>query len=103
MLYLDAHYEKVRVNSIWCGTWRSLKAIGVNGWGKREVLGVSVELSEAEVHWREFLQALQRRGLKGVEVVASDDHVGLRSACMPSFTLFRTQKKSPFTTILTTE
>ena len=37
-----------------------LKAIGVNRWGKREVLGVSVALSEAEVHWREFLQALQR-------------------------------------------
>ena len=44
------------------------------------MLGVSVALSEAEVHWREFLQALQRRGLKGVEGVASDDHVGLRAA-----------------------
>ena len=57
-----------------------LKAIGVNRWGKREVLGVSVALSEAEVHWREFLQGLQRRGLKGVELVVSDDHVGLRAA-----------------------
>ena len=37
-------------------------------------------LSEAEVHWREFLQALQRRGLKGVDLVVSDDHVGLRAA-----------------------
>ena len=44
------------------------------------MLGVSVALSEAEVHWREFLQALQRRGLKGVEVVVSDDHAGLRAA-----------------------
>ena len=79
MVYLDAHYEKVRVH----GTVQDLailKAIGVNGWEKREVLGVSVALSEAEVHWREFLQALQRRGLKGVEVVVSDDHAGLRAA-----------------------
>ena len=79
VVYLDAHYEKVRVN----GTVQDLailKAIGVNCWGKREVLGVSVALSEAEVHWREFLQALQRRGLKGVDLVVSDDHVGLRAA-----------------------
>jgi putative transposase len=79
VVYLDAHYEKVRVN----GTVQDLailKALGVNRWGKREVLGVSATLSEAEIHWREFLQALQRRGLKGVELVVSDDHVGLRAA-----------------------
>ena len=54
VVYLDAHYEKVRVN----GTVQDLailKALGVNRWGKREVLGVSATLSEAEVHWREFL------------------------------------------------
>ena len=59
VVYLDAHYEKVRVN----GTVQDLailKALGVNRWGKRKVLGVSTTLSEAEVHWREFLQALQR-------------------------------------------
>jgi transposase-like protein len=79
VVYLDAHYEKVRVN----GTVQDLailKALGVNRWGKREVLGVSATLSEAEVHWREFLQGLQRRGLQGVELVVSDDHVGLRAA-----------------------
>jgi transposase-like protein len=79
VVYLDAHYEKVRV----AGTVQGLailKALGVNRWGKREVLGVSATLSEAEVHWREFLQALQRRGLKGVQLVVSDDHVGLRAA-----------------------
>ena len=57
-----------------------LKAIGVNRWGKREVLGVSVALSGSEVHWREFLQGLGRRCLKGVKLVLSDDHVGLRAA-----------------------
>ena len=79
VMCLDAHYEKVRVH----GTVQDLailKAIGINRWGKREVLGVSATLSEAEVHWREFLQSLQRRGLKGVELVVSDDHVGLRAA-----------------------
>ena len=79
VVYLDAHYEKVRVQ----GTVRDLailKAIGVNRWGKREVLGISVALSEAEVHWREFLQELQGRGLKGIQLVVSDDHTGLRAA-----------------------
>ncbi len=79
VVYLDAHYEKVRVQ----GTVQDLailKAIGVNRWGKREILGVSVALSEAEVHWREFLQALQRRGLKGIQLLVSDDDVGLRAA-----------------------
>ena len=79
VVYLDAHYEKVRVRGS-IQDLAILKAIGVNRWGKREVLGVSVALSEAEVHWREFLQGLQRRGLKGVELVVSDDHVGLRAA-----------------------
>jgi transposase-like protein len=79
VVYLDAHYEKVSVN----GTVQDLailKALGVNRWGKREVLGVSATLSEAEVHWRKYLQTLQRRGLQGVELVVSDDHVGLRAA-----------------------
>jgi putative transposase len=44
------------------------------------VLGVSVALSEAEVHWRAFLESLQARGLRGVEYVVSDDHAGLRAA-----------------------
>ena len=79
VLYLDAHYEKVRVNGA-IQDLAILKALGVNRWGKREVLGVSATLSEAEVHWREFLQALQRRGLQGVQLVVSDDHVGLRAA-----------------------
>jgi len=79
VLYLDAHYEKVRQE----GQVRDLallKAVGVNRWGKREVLGVSGQVSEAEVHWRAFLEELQQRGLKGVQVIVSDDHAGLRAA-----------------------
>ena len=79
VVYLDAHYEKVRRQ----GSIQDvavLKATGVNCWGKREVIGVSCRLSEAEVHWREFLQQLQKRGLEGVQLIVSDDHSGLRAA-----------------------
>jgi transposase-like protein len=78
-LYLDAHYEKVRHN----GHVRDiavLKAIGVNSEGYREILGVSCSLSEAEVHWRNFLEDLLRRGLKGIELIIRDDHAGLKAA-----------------------
>jgi len=78
-LYLDARYEKVRED----GQVRDaavLIATGVNEQGKRDVLGVSVSLSEAEVHWRTFLQSLTQRGLHGVELIISDDHAGLKQA-----------------------
>ncbi len=55
--------------------------------GRRSVLGVSVALSEAEVHWREFLSSLAERGLHGVRLVVGDDHEGLKkalSAVLPS-------------------
>ncbi len=57
-----------------------LKAVGVREDGKRTVLGVSVALGEQEVHWRTFLQSLVQRGLRGVELIISDDHAGLRAA-----------------------
>lgn len=78
-LYLDARYEKVRQD----GRVQDAAvfiAIGVNEAGKREVLGVSVALSEAEVHWRTFLQSLTGRGLHGVELIISDAHAGLQQA-----------------------
>ena len=78
-LYIDAQYEKVRYEGI-VRSMAVLKAIGVGLDGKREVLGISCSLSEAEVHWRSFLQDLLRRGLMGVELVISDDHSGLKAA-----------------------
>ena len=58
-----------------------LEAVGISAsGGQREVLGVSVSLSEAEVHWREFLKSLQERGLHGVRMITSDDHKGLGAA-----------------------
>lgn len=78
-VYLDARYEKVREN----GSVRDLAiftAIGINEQGCREILGISCELSEAEVHWRRFLEGLLKRGLTGVKLIISDDHAGLRKA-----------------------
>lgn len=78
-LYLDADYQKVRHD----GHVRDiavLKAVGVNKDGHREVLGISCSLSEAEVHWRRFLEDLLRRGIRGIELIISDDHSGLRAA-----------------------
>ena len=83
-LYLDARYEKVRQD----GQVRDaavLIAAGVNWEGKREILGVSVALSEQEVHWRTFLQSLVQRGLRGVRLIISDAHTGLRAACQAVF------------------
>ena len=57
-----------------------LSASGVDAQGKRAVLGVSVALSEQEVHWRTFLQSLLERGLRGVELIISDAHGGLQAA-----------------------
>jgi len=78
-LILDARYEKVRLGGVVRDT-AVLSAIGIGPDERRRVLGVSVALSEAEVHWRAFLEGLQARGLRGVEYVVSDDHSGLRAA-----------------------
>jgi len=79
VVYLDVHYEKVRISGCVRGV-AVLKAIGIQEDGKRSVLGVSVALSEAEVHWRQFFEALAARGLKGVTLFVSDDHAGLKAA-----------------------
>lgn len=78
-LILDARYEKVRHNGVVIDV-ALLTAIGITPEGKRRVLGTSVALSEAEVHWRDFLNSLIQRGLRGVRFIASDDHAGLKAA-----------------------
>jgi transposase-like protein len=78
-LYLDARYEKVRQ----AGRVQDaaiLIASGVKKDGKRAILGISVSLSEAETHWRVFLEELVGRGLHGVRLIISDDHMGLEAA-----------------------
>jgi transposase-like protein len=84
-LFLDARYEKVRQG----GSVRDaaiLIASGVKRDGKRAILGVSLSLSEAEEHWRTFLESLIARGLSGVELIVSDDHAGLQAARKVFFT-----------------
>jgi len=79
-LILDARYEKVRHGGsvIDCAV---LVAMGVREEdGRRTLLGVSVSLSEAEVHWRAFMEGLRKRGLEVTELITSDDHAGLRAA-----------------------
>jgi transposase-like protein len=78
-LFLDARYEKVRE----AGHIRDaavLVASGINPQGRRQILGVSVSLSEQEVHWKDFLHSLKERGLTGVDLIISDDHAGLGAA-----------------------
>lgn len=83
-LLLDARYEKVRVGGtvVSCAL---LVAIGITPEGQRTILGLSVSLSEAEVHWRDFLASLQERGLHGVRLIVSDDHQGLKAALKARF------------------
>jgi putative transposase len=78
-LWIDATYVKVRQ----AGRVVSMAvtvAVGVNTDGRREVLGMGVGPSEAETFWTEFLRKLARRGLRGVKLVVSDAHEGLKAA-----------------------
>ena len=78
-VFFDARYESIRHGGcvIKCAV---LTAIGITPEGHREVLGVSIALSEAEVHWCNFFKSLQARGLHGIELIISDDHAGLKAA-----------------------
>ena len=83
-LWLDATYLKVREN----GRIVSVAAIiatGVNTDGRREILGLGLGPSEAAVFWLGFLRGLEKRGLKGVRLVISDAHEGLKAAITQVF------------------
>lgn len=78
-VWLDATYVKVRQGGRIVSVAVTI-AIGVNDDGRREVLGMAVGCSEAETFWTEFLRTLARRGLRGVKLVISDAHEGLKAA-----------------------
>ena len=83
-LWLDATYLKVREN----GRIVSVAAIiatGVNTDGRREILGLGLGPSEAAIFWLGFLRGLEKRGLKGVRLVISDAHEGLKAAIAQVF------------------
>src|SRR6202035_1513430 len=78
-LWIDATYVKVRQ----AGRIVSVAviiAVGAHADGRREVLGMAVGPSEAETFWTEFLRSLARRGLRGVKLVISDAHEGIKAA-----------------------
>lgn len=78
-LIVDARYEKIRRdNTVTDGA--VLIAYGVDDDGNRSILGVSVALSEGEVHWRNFFTSLVKRGLHGIKLIVSDAHSGLNAA-----------------------
>src|SRR5438876_3410249 len=78
-LWLDATYVKVREQGRIVSV-AVIVAVAVNGDGRREVLGLSIGVSEAETFWTDFLRSLARRGLRGVKLVISDAHEGLKAA-----------------------
>lgn len=78
-LWLDATYVKVRQNGRIVSV-AVIVAVAVNSDGRREVLGMTVGPSEAETFWTGFLRTLARRGLRGVKLVISDAHEGLKAA-----------------------
>jgi putative transposase len=78
-VWLDATYVKVREAGRIVSV-AAIIAVGVNSDGRREVLGLAVGPSEAETFWTGFLRSLTRRGLRGVKLVVSDAHVGLKAA-----------------------
>jgi len=80
----DARYEKVRHGGILVDC-AMLVAMGIGPDGKRTILGVSVALSEAEVHWRTFFSSLVTRGLHGVRFIVSDAHPGMAAARLAVF------------------
>jgi putative transposase len=75
-LILDARYEKVREAGV-VASQAVLIAVGIDWDGRRQILGVEMANRESRSAWRDFLVGLKARGLKGVELVVSDDHAGL--------------------------
>ncbi|SEG71575.1 Transposase (or an inactivated derivative), partial [Methylobacterium sp. 190mf] len=78
-LWIDATYVKVRQDGRIVSV-AVIVAVGVNTDGRREVLGMDVGPSEAETFWTDFLRKLARRGLRGVKLVISDAHEGIKAS-----------------------
>jgi putative transposase len=77
-LWIDATYVKVRQNDRIVSV-AVIVAVGVNGDGRREMLGLDIGPSEAEMFWTAFLRKLASRGLRGVKLVISDAHEGIKA------------------------
>lgn len=84
-MVIDATYIKVRIGGSVtdCAVFTAIGVVRDSG--KRMVLGVSAALSEAEVHWREFLVSLKERGIGIPDSITSDAHEGIRAALKAVF------------------
>lgn len=78
-LILDARYEKVRIDHV-VQSQAVLIAIGIDGEGKRHVLGVELAPRESRSSWKDFLLSLKERGLSSLDFIVSDDHSGLKKS-----------------------
>lgn len=78
-LILDARYEKIREGGV-IRDQAVFIAIGIDWDGRRQVLGVELSNRESASSWKDFLLSLKKRGLKGIELVVTDDHAGLKRA-----------------------
>ena len=78
-LWLDATYLKVRAAGRIVSV-AAIIAVAVNTEGRREIVGLHIGPSEAEVFWSDFLKSLKARGLAGIKLVISDAHEGLKAA-----------------------
>ena len=83
-LWLDATYVKVRQDGRIVSVAVTV-AVGVNTDGRREILGLAIGPSEAEVFWTDFLRKLKRRGLRGVKLAISDSHEGIKASVSKVF------------------
>jgi putative transposase len=83
-MWIDATYVKVR-NGGRIQSVAVIIAVGVNTDGRREVLGITTGASEAEPFWTAFLRSLTARGLRGVKLIISDAHVGIKAATAKVF------------------
>ena len=90
-MVLDAGKEKLCVAGI-VRDVAVLAAVGIDWEGDRCILGVTGELKDAVLQWREFLDGLARRGISGVKYIVSDDHPGLKASRREVFTNARWQR-----------
>jgi transposase-like protein len=94
-IWLDATYVKARCDGRILAV-AVIIAVGVNGDGRREVLGMAIGTSEAETFWTGFRRSLARRGLRGVKLVVSDAHEGLKAAVAKVFNASWQRCRIPF-------
>ena len=79
VLFVDATYQKVRIDGV-MHDMATFIVTGICADGHRSILAVDSALDEAEIHWRNVLKSLVERGMYGVRLIVSDDHIGLRAA-----------------------